>query len=93
MNPNKHLVGLGIILRDHSGSVLAASAQKLAAGYSVSIAEAVAVLKGLQLALDLDLLPSIVETNSLDVVTAINNPSVYLSKVGLVISDIMDVLG
>ncbi|KAL5751927.1 hypothetical protein ACOSQ2_022434 [Xanthoceras sorbifolium] len=93
MNPNKNLVGLEIILRDHSSSVLAASVKKLATGYSVSIAEAVAVLKGLQLALDLDLLPAIVETDSLDVATAINNPSVYLFEVGLVISDIVDVLG
>ncbi|KAL5756241.1 hypothetical protein ACOSQ2_020987 [Xanthoceras sorbifolium] len=93
MNPNKNLVGLGIILRDHSGSVLAASAQKLAIGFSVSIAEAVAVLKGLQLALELDLLPVIVETDFLDVATTINNPSVYFSEVGLVISDIVDLLG
>ncbi|KAL5758057.1 hypothetical protein ACOSP7_020668 [Xanthoceras sorbifolium] len=93
MNPNKNLVGLGIILRDHSGSVLVASAQKFATGFLVSIAEAVAVLKGLQLALELDLLPVIVETDFLDVVTTINNPSVYFSEVGLVISDIVDLLG
>ncbi|KAL5759548.1 hypothetical protein ACOSQ2_018386 [Xanthoceras sorbifolium] len=45
MDLNKSLVGLGIIIRDHSSAVLAASAQKLVAGYSVDIAEALAVLR------------------------------------------------
>ncbi|KAL5779815.1 hypothetical protein ACOSQ2_010552 [Xanthoceras sorbifolium] len=93
MDFNKSLVGLAIIFRNHSTSVLAASVQKLAAGYSVIIAEALAVLKGLQIALDLGLHPPILETDSLVVATAINNPSVYSSKVGLVIFDIVDLLG
>ncbi|KAL5799274.1 hypothetical protein ACOSQ4_032158 [Xanthoceras sorbifolium] len=92
MNSNKNLVRLRIILRDHSSSVLAFSVQKLAAGYSVSITEAFVVLKGLQFALGLDLLLAIVETDSLNVATAINNPSVYFSKVGLVISNIVNLL-
>ncbi|KAL5774707.1 hypothetical protein ACOSP7_012264 [Xanthoceras sorbifolium] len=93
MDFNKSLVGLGIILSDHSDSVLAASVQKLAAGYSVIVTEALAVLKGLQIALASGLLPAILETDSLDVATAINNPSVYSSEVGLIIFDIVDLLG
>ncbi|KAL5823919.1 hypothetical protein ACOSQ4_021819 [Xanthoceras sorbifolium] len=93
MDFNKSLVGLGIIFRNHSGSVLAASAQKLAAGYSVIIDEALVVLMGLQFALDSGLHPAILETDSLDVATVINNPSVYSFKVGLVIFDIVDLLG
>ncbi|KAL5740194.1 hypothetical protein ACOSQ2_029374 [Xanthoceras sorbifolium] len=83
MGLNKNLVGLGIICRDHSGSVLAASAQKLIAGYSVFIAEALAVLRGLQFALASGLLPVVLETDSLDVAFVINNPSSYFSKVEL----------
>ncbi|KAL5775273.1 hypothetical protein ACOSP7_012830 [Xanthoceras sorbifolium] len=90
---NKNLIGLGIIVRDHSDYVLAASAQKLVAGYSVDIAEALAVLRGLQFALASGLLPTIVETDSFTVTTAINNPSVYFSKVGLVIFNIVELLG
>ncbi|KAL5761774.1 hypothetical protein ACOSP7_018038 [Xanthoceras sorbifolium] len=93
MDLKKGLVGLGIILIDHSGSIMAANAQKLVAGYSVTIAEALAMLKGIQFALATSLLPTIVETDSLEVVSIINNPSVYFSEVGLIISDIMDLLG
>ncbi|KAL5808335.1 hypothetical protein ACOSQ3_029026 [Xanthoceras sorbifolium] len=92
MDFNKSVVGLGIIIRDHSGSVLAANAYRLAAGFSVMVAEALVVLKGLQFALDSGLLLAILETGSLAVITAINNPSAYLSKVGLVIVDIVDLL-
>ncbi|KAL5737298.1 hypothetical protein ACOSP7_030059 [Xanthoceras sorbifolium] len=49
-------------------------------------------IKGLQLASDLDLLQAIVEADSLDVVIAINNPYVYLSELGLVISEVVDLL-
>ncbi|KAL5741774.1 hypothetical protein ACOSP7_028506 [Xanthoceras sorbifolium] len=56
------------------------------------VAEDLAMLKGLQFALDSGLLPSILDTDSLAVITAINNPSAYLSKVGLVIIDIVDLL-
>ncbi|KAL5744925.1 hypothetical protein ACOSP7_027811 [Xanthoceras sorbifolium] len=93
MDLNKNLVGMGIIFRDHYGSVLAACAQKLVAGYSVIIAEALTVLKGLQFVLASGLLPANVETDSLDVATAINIPFVFFSEVGLVIFDIVDLLG
>ncbi|KAL5758851.1 hypothetical protein ACOSP7_021462 [Xanthoceras sorbifolium] len=93
MDFNKGVVGLGIIIRDHSGSVLAASAQRLAADFSVMVAEALAVLKGLQCALASSLAPALLETDSLAIVTAVKNPCVYLSEVRLVIADIVDLLG
>ncbi|KAL5807743.1 hypothetical protein ACOSQ3_028434 [Xanthoceras sorbifolium] len=93
MDLNKNMVGLGIIVQDHSGFVFAASAHKLVAGYSVDIAEALAVLKGLQFALASSFLPANVETDSIAVATTINNPSIYFSEVGLVIFDIVKLLG
>ncbi|KAL5746660.1 hypothetical protein ACOSP7_027806 [Xanthoceras sorbifolium] len=84
---------MGIIFRDHSGSVLAACAHKLVASYSVIVAEALTVLKGLQFALASGLLLANVETDSLDVAIAINIPFVFFSEVELVIFDIVDLLG
>ncbi|KAL5742337.1 hypothetical protein ACOSP7_029069 [Xanthoceras sorbifolium] len=73
--------------------VLSKCAQRFSDGYSVIIAEALAVLKGLQFALASGLLPAILDYDSLDVVTAIDNPSTYSSEVGLVIIDILEMLG
>ncbi|KAL5837651.1 hypothetical protein ACOSQ3_014820 [Xanthoceras sorbifolium] len=39
------------------------------------------------------LIPAVLETDSLGVVAAINSPSNYLSEVGLVIFDIVELLG
>ncbi|KAL5740193.1 hypothetical protein ACOSQ2_029373 [Xanthoceras sorbifolium] len=41
----------------------------------------------------LGLLPAILDSDSLDIVTAIDNPSTYSSEVGLVIIDILEMLG
>ncbi|KAL5759604.1 hypothetical protein ACOSP7_018124 [Xanthoceras sorbifolium] len=55
-------------------------------------AEAMGVLRDLQFAKDSGLLPAMLETGAQVVVTAINNPTVILSEVGLVIHDIVELL-
>ncbi|KAK3200721.1 hypothetical protein Dsin_024136 [Dipteronia sinensis] len=82
-------VGLGIIVRDAAGNVLASSAQRVLAGFSIESAEAMAVCKGLLFAEDSGLLPVLVETDALVVVNFIKSGRAPLSDVGLIIDDIL----
>ncbi|KAK2641378.1 hypothetical protein Ddye_023141 [Dipteronia dyeriana] len=56
---------MGLVIRDHHGGVWAASAQRLHASFSPLIAEAMAILCGLDFASDTGLLPVILETDAL----------------------------
>ncbi|KAK3195697.1 hypothetical protein Dsin_027007 [Dipteronia sinensis] len=78
-------VGLGIIVRDAAGEVLASSAQRVLAGFSIDSAEAMAVCRGLLFTEDSGLLPVSVETDALVVVNYIKSEKAPLSDVGLII--------
>ncbi|KAK2640685.1 hypothetical protein Ddye_028480 [Dipteronia dyeriana] len=81
-------VGIGIILRDCDGNVLAVCSQKIMAGFSLQVAEAVALLKGLVLARDIGIWPGEVEMDAQSVVKLLSSSNVRCSEVGLVITDI-----
>ncbi|KAK2656122.1 hypothetical protein Ddye_009174 [Dipteronia dyeriana] len=49
-------IGVGIIIRNEVGDVMASSAQKVLGGFSVPVAEVVAILKGMQFAFIHDIL-------------------------------------
>ncbi|KAK2644115.1 hypothetical protein Ddye_019310 [Dipteronia dyeriana] len=48
----KMRTGIGIIARDSSGAVMASSAQMVRVNYELQIAEAIAILRGVQFALE-----------------------------------------
>ncbi|KAK3205020.1 hypothetical protein Dsin_019066 [Dipteronia sinensis] len=67
------LIGFGVIIRDGSGQVKFAAAQNVKAMWSPLVAEAMAVKRGILMALDSGLMPVQVETDSLQLVKLISN--------------------
>ncbi|KAL5768105.1 hypothetical protein ACOSQ2_014888 [Xanthoceras sorbifolium] len=72
----KTLVGVGMMLRNHEGLAVGATAQVLQAGFDSSVAEATAMI----------------ESDSLNVISAVNSIKILLSDLGLVIGDIQSSL-
>ncbi|KAL5807551.1 hypothetical protein ACOSQ3_030439 [Xanthoceras sorbifolium] len=85
--PNK-LVGLGAIIRNDQGLVMAASTRKIRAGISVDSAEALAVLSGIQLAHEAGIYPIVVESDSKGVVDLLNGSGKSRTELGLIVSRI-----
>ncbi|KAH7569150.1 hypothetical protein JRO89_XS06G0113900 [Xanthoceras sorbifolium] len=61
LSVSEKMVGLGVVIRDSKGLVMLSSSRNLDACYSPNIAEAKAILFGMQLAIDSGLLPAVVE--------------------------------
>ncbi|KAK3224581.1 hypothetical protein Dsin_004443 [Dipteronia sinensis] len=79
--------GIGLIIRNCFGEVIASSAQPVLAGYSHIVAEALAIFKGLQFARDTGLVPCCIESNAQVVVNLINSNNVPLADVGIILAD------
>ncbi|KAK2654195.1 hypothetical protein Ddye_014051 [Dipteronia dyeriana] len=67
-----HVVGMGMVICDHQGYVMASGVQRLMASYSPQVVEGMVVLYGLNFAVGTGLLPTIIETDMLGVVHLIN---------------------
>ncbi|KAL5782935.1 hypothetical protein ACOSP7_007964 [Xanthoceras sorbifolium] len=61
-------VGLGLIIRNEVGQIMAAGSIKLEAFFNPEVAEALAIFRGLQLAIDSGLSPLLVESDVLRVI-------------------------
>ncbi|KAL5847673.1 hypothetical protein ACOSQ3_011197 [Xanthoceras sorbifolium] len=87
-----HLVkiGLGVIIRNSVGKVLACCCSCLNIICSPPIAEALAMIRGLHLAEDLLLLPASLNPDALSVINLIYSAWVPASELGLLISDILE---
>ncbi|KAK1555857.1 hypothetical protein Q3G72_032414 [Acer saccharum] len=72
----KDRVGIGVIIWNGDGNVLASSAQRIDAAYSPQIAEAMALLRGILFSREVGLWPCFVESNAKVVVDLINAPDV-----------------
>ncbi|KAK2645880.1 hypothetical protein Ddye_021075 [Dipteronia dyeriana] len=92
INDDAHMVGVRAIVRDSSCKVVAFMVVTIAACFSPVVAEAVVILKGLRLVVDLGLLPDVLENNSKGVVNLINVDSCPMADIGVVISDIRSLL-
>ncbi|KAK3217989.1 hypothetical protein Dsin_011959 [Dipteronia sinensis] len=86
------IVGVGIIIRDYVGNVIASSAQAVQYGCCVLIAEALAIKKCLLLARHVGLELGFIESDAQVAVNLINNPDIPYSEVGLIIKDIKSLL-
>ncbi|KAK2661753.1 hypothetical protein Ddye_000327 [Dipteronia dyeriana] len=82
-------IGIGIIIRDSNRVVMASRSRIIFVGYSLQIAEAVAVLRGIQFALDTGFRCCTIESDAQVIVNLINSKSCILSDVGLIIDDIL----
>ncbi|KAL5756072.1 hypothetical protein ACOSQ2_020818 [Xanthoceras sorbifolium] len=73
MTPDASAVGLGFVLRDSEGLVVAAGASGVDSNLSVVEAEALAILRGVELALDTRIKPFVVGSDSATVVNIWHN--------------------
>ncbi|KAK3193195.1 hypothetical protein Dsin_024505 [Dipteronia sinensis] len=85
-------IGIGVIIKDSRGEVLASGAQTIYASLSALTAEDLAVFRGLIFARDSGLSPGIIEFDAQLVVNLINSGNIPLSVIGLIIHDINQVL-
>ncbi|KAK3205554.1 hypothetical protein Dsin_019600 [Dipteronia sinensis] len=67
-----HGIGIGLVIRDHQGFVMASSSQRLEVCFSPQIAEAMAIKRGIQFAFDTGLVLVVVESDALSVVKMVN---------------------
>ncbi|KAL5854188.1 hypothetical protein ACOSQ4_003990 [Xanthoceras sorbifolium] len=83
------LVGLGAAIRDQHGLFMAGLLCKLVGSVSIEVAETAAILNGILLAIESGFTRLLVEYDALNVVSYIKQSFSPLSKVDLVISDII----
>ncbi|KAK0585032.1 hypothetical protein LWI29_022499 [Acer saccharum] len=88
----RKVIGFGIIIRDKSGKVFSTAAIKVRAMFSPLIAEAMAVWRGVSLALDFGLVPFQIESDCLQVIDLVNKGVPSSADVGPIISLIFDSL-
>ncbi|KAK0608384.1 hypothetical protein LWI29_029944 [Acer saccharum] len=88
----KGVSGVGVVIRDWKGEVLASCCQRFEVCFQPFIAEAVAILTGIRLALQLGLFPALLESDALAVVELISAKVVPASDVGIVINDILNLI-
>ncbi|KAL5766515.1 hypothetical protein ACOSP7_017132 [Xanthoceras sorbifolium] len=86
-------IGLGVVIRDGHGEVVAALAKGLNSLLSVDCAESLAILEGIRFAHSLGISPVGVESDSASVVGLINKKAPPSSELGLIISDILSFEG
>ncbi|KAL5865856.1 hypothetical protein ACOSQ3_003370 [Xanthoceras sorbifolium] len=85
-------IGLGIIIRDHHGFVLALSTQRVDGHFTVQVVEALGILCRLQFAKDSGLLPATLGLDALSVVNEVNLNASSLVDVSLIVFYIKDIL-
>ncbi|KAK2659729.1 hypothetical protein Ddye_006262, partial [Dipteronia dyeriana] len=73
LDVERNIVGVEAVIRNHLGEVMGTTAQRLEVSYSSFLAEAVAILCGIEFAIDLGLMPVVVESDALGVVKLINS--------------------
>ncbi|KAK3227490.1 hypothetical protein Dsin_007352 [Dipteronia sinensis] len=77
--------GIGVVIRDSHGHVRASLCQNLNANFQPQVAEALAILKGIDLAFENGFLPAVLESDALTVVNAISLKAL-LSRTFLLLS-------
>ncbi|KAL5762184.1 hypothetical protein ACOSP7_018448 [Xanthoceras sorbifolium] len=84
-------IGLGVVVRDYTGSLVFAAGIVAPLVVDVTCAEAKALLAGAQMAVDRDLLPLQIESDALNVVNLCKAGDLIRSDLGIIIQDIIDV--
>lgn len=79
--------GIGVVVRDYEGVVVGASSWQVVSLPDSEVAEALAMQKGLEFAKDMSFLNLIVESDALNVVSALNAHQQSSNYVGSIIRD------
>lgn len=85
---SSNLGSFGVVIRAKSGEFSIAAAERIEVAASVISVEVGALLRGLQLAADLDIRFLEVESDSLSLIQLLNSPSNSISAIGSIIDDI-----
>nr|POF27295.1 hypothetical protein CFP56_25554 [Quercus suber] len=78
---------IGVIIRDNQGNPIAASSKTLPSPYTAEITEAIALLHGVLLALEMKISHAIFESDAFSIVQALNQGEVG-GEIGLILQDI-----
>ncbi|KAK3192992.1 hypothetical protein Dsin_024302 [Dipteronia sinensis] len=81
-------VGIGTVIRDSTGAVLAYCSQIMEANFSIKVAKLVAIRKCLIFCVDCGLTPCVIESDEATVVKWINDEDIRNSDCGIILSDI-----
>ena len=92
IRPSNQTAGLGLVIRDSRGKVVAAAVQKTTYKGDVDCMEAEAVNFGIQVAQNANLLPMIIESDSKEVVDLVCNRKGSRSEIFWTIATIQDSL-
>ncbi|KAK3229615.1 hypothetical protein Dsin_001496 [Dipteronia sinensis] len=81
-----------MLIRNSYAQVLVSSVQGISACLSPQVAEASAILRGMHVAVEADLLPAVLKSDAKWVVEAINDNRPSYADIGIIIKDIVDVM-
>ncbi|KAL5775235.1 hypothetical protein ACOSP7_012792 [Xanthoceras sorbifolium] len=84
-----HRLGFGMVIQDPGGLVLVSSSSLLPSLFSPDIGEALAILRGVRLAIDLGFSVVCVESDAASVVNPLSSRAISCSDIGLVLDDIL----
>ena len=87
---NSGIAGIGVVVRDCEGEIIAALSQKILEPYSVDVAETLACRRAVVFARELSLFSIIVEGDNMRIVQATSNKRENLTLFGHVIKEIHD---
>ena len=83
-----NLSGIGVVIRDSNGAVLASCSQKIPQAYKAEVIEALAALEALSSVFELGFRSAILEGDSLGLIQALKSEERSLSPTGLLIEDV-----
>ncbi|KAL5779613.1 hypothetical protein ACOSQ2_010350 [Xanthoceras sorbifolium] len=85
-------LGFGVVIRDYMGKVLVSYTSLLLGLFSSDIGEALAILRGLRLAIDMGLSTVCVESDAASVVKQLSSRVTSCSDIGLILDDILSLV-
>lgn len=88
IDSNKARVGIGIVIRDSIGFIMASSSQVIAAAFNAQVAEAMAIRRAIMFSNDCCLFPCVLESDVEVFVNWIKKGSHLDSAGGVILSDI-----
>ena len=83
-----NMSGIGVVIRDSNGDVLASCSQKIRQAYKAEEIEALAAFKALSFAFELGFHSAILEGDSLGLIQVLKSKKCSLSPTGLLIEDV-----
>ncbi|KAJ4708958.1 Ribonuclease H-like superfamily protein [Melia azedarach] len=92
VNEAESALGLGAVIRNSKGQFMAASICKKTFTSDIEFAKVEAAVEGIKLAIDLGIVPVVIELDFINVVDLINGKQVSNKKIGWLILNIQNIL-